>query len=244
MFTMLKKGTKYIPSKIKRNIPNNINSNNSFKVWGLNHDEGGIQYNFAVDIIFSYIKPNGETAQALRTFNIFAYSVENAVFKATHFFPEHLKNLCEGFDVKTTRLIGVNEIFIRLADFYLGPNNSTQSYDLPYKTTRWYEWKYNSDNLSILVKETPQYLFKYNCRVTYENNDDYTIKDIITFKYKDVIASSIENGILEAKKRVLHQVYINTEYKKRIEFRGVQNIYLAIDKNEYVGKIKTVFNEE
>lgn len=246
-FTVFKNYNKFaivhnIPSKIKRiafnisakpsvNLPDNIEDNNLFSVWGMyNPIECNIQYNFAVDVIFSYIKPDGKSAQALRTFNIFAYSVETAIFKATNFFHEHLKNLEEDFDVNTAHLINVNDVFIRLADF------STDSYDLPYKITHWYEWECNSDNLSVPVKETPKYLLKYNCKIA------YVAKNLVTLENQNVIASSIQDGILEAKKRILHKVYINTEYKEKVEFKGINAIYIAIDKNEYVGKVKTVFN--
>lgn len=244
------KGSKSSAPAVATNPSDSPDSDNPFRVWGSNNSEGNTQYNFAVDVIFSYVKPNGETAQALRTFNIFTYSVESAIFKATYFFHYHLKNLGVDFDAETTHLIEVNNVFIRLADCYLDANSHAQSYDLPYKTTRWYEQEVELNN-STSIKETPKYLFKYNCKLAQELDteeicdilDGNSAKYITFFKYQDVIASSINNGTLEAKKRVLHKVYTDTNYKEKVEFRGVKSIYIIIDKNEYVGKIKTVFNK-
>lgn len=236
-----------IPSKIKRSISdvpvslpntssNNTNSDSPFKVWGLYDDiDGSMQYNFAVDVIFSYIKSNGETAQALRTFIVFACSVESAIFKATYFFHDYLKDLGEDFALETTHLIEVNQVFIRLADFYLDADNKTEYYDLPYKTPRWYEWN----------GKTPKYQFKYKCKLAQEDTteeicdifDGNDSKTLITYSYQDVIASSIEEGALEAKRKALNN-------REKIEFRDITLIYIVIDKNEYFDKVKTVFNKD
>lgn len=244
-----------IPSKIKGSIPNvpvslpnnssnsDTNNDNPFKVWGLyNNTDGSTQYNFAVDVIFSYIKPNGESAQALRTFIVFACSVESAIFKATYFFHDYLKDLGEDFDWKTTHLIEVNQVFIRLADFYLDANNRTEFYDSPYITPLWY----GTDGKALYdfdFKETPKYLFKYKCKLAQETDtkeicdilDGNDAKYLITYSYQDVIAPSIERGAFEAKEKALNN-------REKIKYRGATLVYIVIDKNEYFDKIKTVFD--
>lgn len=226
MFTMLKNGTKYIPSASIGNIYT------PYKVYGhFNSFSKEVFYNFVLRVSFHYSDDNDWVTNEERYFTIDATSIEKAIEELKNNLIYYLTNIENTSYFKSKnefKFDQIKQVFIRMADgYYLGNNcYKKDEVDSPYKAVftkaKNFEAKKEFIEYSFFTKFT-----YHRANGGWENENWNALKTETRTGYYSDTAPSLEDFKYQFDKEFF---YID---------KNIFSCYIEIDPNENIGTERT-----